>query len=128
MKKFAKFLSAIMAFCMLLGTLSVLSVSVFADDTTDGDVTVTVPVKNPTTALEMLTTAFTSKEEKIASMDFALERYGYQLYVEPISGEVAVVNTKTGDILMSNPYDIGGLNATDDVKNKLFSQKRIFRR
>lgn len=125
MKKFAKFLSAIMAFCMLLGTLSVLSVSVFAEETTDGTVNEeeTAPVvKNPTSALEMLTTAFASKEEKLASMDFALERYGYKLYVEPISGEVAVVNTKTGDILMTNPYDVGGLNATDDVKNKLFSQ------
>ena len=105
-----------MAFCMLLGTLTALSsFAVSAESSvkaTDKAVTVN----------DFFTTAFATKEEKVESMTFMVERFGYKLYCEPLTGEVAVVNTKTGDILLSNPHDVGGLKATDDVKRKLLSQ------
>ena len=116
MKSIKKFLSAVMAFCMLLGTLSVISaLPAFA---AESDTTDSLPV-NPS---DFFTTAYASKEEKIASMDYKLERFGYQLYCEPVTGEVGVVNTRTGDILLTNPYDVGSLNVTDDVKRTLLSQ------
>ena len=108
-----------MAFCMLLGTLAIL---ISTKASAEGSGATSTAEKNPKSAQEMLSTAFDSKEDKLASMDFKLERYGYQLYVEPLSGEVAVKNTKTGDILMTNPYGVGGLKVNDDVKSNLLSQ------
>ncbi len=104
-----------MAFCMLLGTLSVLSTTVFGAEETETP-------QEPINAVDFFTYAYNSKEEKVASMDLMAERYGYKLYAEPLTGEVAIVNTITGDILMTNPYGVGSLNASDSVKRNLLSQ------
>ena len=55
MKSFKRFLSAIMAFCMLLGTLAMLTgITAFAEETaggeTEGGETVTPPVTQPVKA------------------------------------------------------------------------------
>ncbi len=105
-----------MAFCMLLGTLSVLSMlPVFGAEENEN-------TQEPINATDFFNLAFNSKEEKVASMDKMAERYGYQLYAEPLTGEVAIVNTQTGDILMTNPYGVGNFKAADAVKKTLLSQ------
>ena len=105
-----------MAFCMLLGTLSVLStLSVFGAEGTETP-------QEPINATDFFDYAFNSEEEKIASMDLMAERYGYALYAESLTGEVAIVNTKTGDILTTNPYNVGNIKADDSVKKNLLSQ------
>ena len=105
-----------MAFCMLLGTLSVLSMlPVFGAEENEN-------TKEPINATDFFNLAFNSKEEKVASMDKMAERFGYQLYAEPLTGEVAIVNTQTGDILMTNPYGVGNFKAADAVKKTLLSQ------
>lgn len=105
-----------MAFCMLLGTLSVLSaLPVFGAEETDAP-------SEPINATDFFTHAFNSKEEKVASMDLMAERYGYALYAEPLTGEVAIVNTKTGDILTTNPYNVGSLSSSSEAKKNLLSQ------
>ena len=115
MKTSKKFLSAVMAFCMLLGTLSVLSgLSVFA---ASGET-----ARQASSAIDFLGMEFETPEAKLESMDFKLERYGYKLYVEPLTGEVAIQNTQTGDILSTNPYDVGTQDTTNEVKEKLLSQ------
>ncbi len=68
-----------------------------------------------------LTTVFESREEKLATMTLKLTRGDYQMYVEPSTGEVAVKNTKTGQIILSNPYDVATV-ASDNVKSELLSQ------
>jgi len=72
---------------------------------------------------------FNSPEEKLRTMTRVLPKddeitdHGMELYIEPISGEIAYVNTKTGQILLSNPYDIGqNSRLTEDVKSKFLSQ------
>lgn len=105
-----------MAFCMLLGTLSVLSaLPVFGAEETETP-------REPINAVDFFSYVYNTKEEKVASMDLMAERFGYQLYAEPLTGEVAIVNTKTGDILMSNPYNVGSLSSADAVKKTLLSQ------
>lgn len=64
----------------------------------------------------------TTPEQKIDLMDFRLEYEGYRLYVDAYSGEVAVKNMATGDILFTNPYDVGTTQATEDEKAKMLSQ------
>ena len=72
--------------------------------------------------INYLTDSFESKEAKLKTMEMLVERFGYQLWYEKYTGEVAVKNVKTGDILMTNPYDVGGAKASDNIKSQLLSQ------
>ncbi len=65
---------------------------------------------------------YASPEEKLASMTKYLEKGNYELYVEPVSGEIAYRNKVTGQILFSNPYDVSQANASDTIKEELLSQ------
>ena len=49
--------------------------------------------------------------------------YGYELYCNPYTGEVAYKNTLTGQILTTNPINISGLG--DSTKAKLLSQLEV---
>ncbi len=67
-------------------------------------------------------------EKKLKTMDLRLEKDGYQLYVDAYSGEIAVKQSSTGDVIFSNPYDAGLAttnnkeSASKAVKEQLFSQ------
>lgn len=107
-----------MVFCMIFGTLAGLSVfPVFAADDAETE-------GGEKETIDYLNDVFETKEDKLATMELMLTRYGYELYYEPYTGEVGVKNTKTGDILLTNPYDIGkaGSASTENVKNQLLSQ------
>ena len=67
--------------------------------------------------------SITSPEEKIATMDCRLEKDGYRLYVDAYSGEVGVECIATGEILLTNPYDVNQ-SKNDDwaTKFQLMSQ------
>ena len=77
--------------------------------------------------LTYLTKEYASKEEKLATMTPKLTRGDLQMYVDTRTGEVAVRNTKTGQIVTSNPYDVATVNDQTDIKlstikNELLSQ------
>ena len=63
-----------------------------------------------------------SAEDKLATMDLRLEKDGYRLYVDAYSGEVATYCIATGETLFSNPYAVGGDDASDAIKEQLLSQ------
>lgn len=112
MKK--KLLSALMAISMLFGVLfsAIPPLSAFAAKQVDF-----APA-----GINYMKDGFASKEAKLETMTMMLEKYNFQLYYEPWTGEVAVKNTVTGDILMTNPYDVGSATASDNIKNQLLSQ------
>lgn len=65
----------------------------------------------------------TKPEDKLATMDLRLVKDGYELYVDAYSGEIAVRCTETGEILFSNPYNIGASKSTTaSIKLQLLSQ------
>ena len=68
-----------------------------------------------------LTTEYKSREEKLETMTLKLKRGDYEMYVQPATGEVAVKNTVTGQIILSNPFDVA-LVDSDNVKSELLSQ------
>ncbi|MBE6632271.1 MAG: hypothetical protein E7623_06170 [Ruminococcaceae bacterium] len=73
--------------------------------------------KNPES--ELVDTA----EEKLEIMDLRLEQDGYRLYVDEYSGEVAVQHVDTGEVLFTNPYDVGANDAlTEEEKAEYLSQ------
>ncbi|MBQ9085659.1 MAG: cell envelope integrity protein TolA [Clostridia bacterium] len=71
------------------------------------------------------TKVISSPEEKLALMDYRYGNGTYELYIDAYSGEIAVKNTVSGEILFSNPYDIGTSTASvrdNGVKEELLSQ------
>ncbi len=61
-------------------------------------------------------------EERLEYMDLRLEKDGYRLYIDAYSGEVAVENVESGEVLFSNPYDVATTKSADSVKEQLLSQ------
>ena len=59
-----------------------------------------------------------SPEDKLATMDCRLEKDGYRLYVDAYSGEVGIECIATGEILLTNPYDLSE-SKNDDWATKL---------
>ncbi len=77
--------------------------------------------------INYITKAYTSPEAKLKDMVLAREQGDYQLWIEEFTGEVAFVDTKTGDTLFSNPYDVSaGYNwASASTKERLLSQLAV---
>ncbi len=82
------------------------------------------------TLAQYLSLEFKTAEEKLATMKLRFEKDGFQLWVDELTGEVATVNVESGQILFSNPYDIGasyasGKGPSDSTKKKLLSQVMV---
>ena len=109
MNFYKRIFSTLLAVIMLLGALSGLSINVGAAADTESDSTED-KIKNA-----YLGQSYNTPEEKLASMTMMLERDGYQLWVDPMSGEVATKELATGNIMFSNPYDVAGSDV--DIQN-----------
>lgn len=76
--------------------------------------------------LNYLSEPFNMAGEKLASMVkvYTDEERNTELWYEYYTGEVAIKNTKTGQILFTNPYDISAIDSTAsaEVKKELLSQ------
>ncbi len=105
MKK--RIIAAVLAVIMTFGFAGVFSVSA-ADDKSEEK--------------------YANDEEKLASLTLAVtsENGVIQFYYGPETGEIAVKNTKTGDIMFSNPYTVGEKNIISSAdKYKYLSQITI---
>ncbi len=71
---------------------------------------------------QYLTLEFANEQAKLESMEMMYEKDGYQLWIDDYTGEVATVNVATGQILFSNPYDIGSTTSSGPIKSELYSQ------
>lgn len=123
-----------MAFLMLFGTFVSLGASpVYADGDTTAAATGTPATGTPATGAEgtgegdgidYMNRYYETAEQKLADMELKLSAFGYELYYENYTGEVAYRNTETGQILFTNPYDVAmcGGGQTDDTKSMLLSQ------
>ncbi len=80
--------------------------------------------KDGTPVINYLYQEYKSPAEKLADMVMVKEQYGYRLYFEEFTGEVALEDTATGQILFSNPYDVASSynKASEAIRRKLLSQ------
>lgn len=110
MKK-RRFISLALALLTVLGTVSAASVTTFA-------------AEEDTERIDYFEHEFKTQEEKLATMELMLSLYGYELYFERTTGEVAYRNTETGAITFTNPYDVSksGGGGSADTKSMLLSQ------
>ncbi len=129
MKNICKLISLLLAVMMILSTITVLfTVDIFAEDSTaeestgTGTETETGDEKEDSVTFDHLTHYFATPDEKLATMDVAYDNNGVRLYVDATSGEVAYVNTKTGEKLFSNPYDIASTTGNEATKHEILSQ------
>ena len=138
MKNLIRIISLLLTVMLLLGSMTVLSaISVYAAEDTETDTTEeettqeTGDEKDPEKELEAKvesykTTVYKTPEEKLATMgEPRLTKGDYELYVDEFSGEIALRNAVTKEILFSNPYDIGASKANESegqTKEELLSQ------
>lgn len=119
MNKTKRIISTLLTVCMLLGSFT----GLFAIETFAEDVDVNTNEEEiDLSSINYLKEAYYTADEKLATMKMCLQKGDYQLWVHEYTGEVAVVNVKTGEKLMTNPYDVGISKAADSVKAELLSQ------
>ncbi|MBR2346998.1 MAG: hypothetical protein IKA68_05290 [Clostridia bacterium] len=63
-----------------------------------------------------------TEEEKLATMDLRVESNGYRIYIDEYSGEVAVENVATGELMFSNPINASTMKLEDSTRTKFLSQ------
>ncbi|MHC1695535.1 MAG: DUF5696 domain-containing protein [Eubacteriales bacterium] len=108
--------------CMIMLTGAFAGLSVFpvaaAEETTEGE-------GEEVEILDYTTVVYNTQEEKLATMEKMVEKDGFELWVQKITGEIAVKDQKTGQYLFSNPYDVANSPSSVDTKVKLLSQIQI---
>ncbi len=116
--KMKRILSTLLAVTLLMGALSSLSfVEIGAEEATDTKET--VPIDKYIEA----SYAFNSPEDKLDSMTVMSKNDKYELYVDLQSGEVGLKEISSGNILLSNPYDVAADKVSQaDTKKQLLSQ------
>ncbi len=108
MKIQTRIISTLLAVLLMLSSLSVLFIfSASAALSADEKKVAEYYLKN---------NIFKTPQEKLGSMQLMMEKYDYQLYVDPQSGEIAMVEPATGNILFSNPYDVASSKGSDSIK------------
>lgn len=121
MKKLIRLISALLTAIMLVGAvagLSMMEVSATSSSTKKDD-NETVEEK----LTKYLTKEYSSAEEKLRTMTLKLEKDGYQLWSDELSGEVACVDMASGQILFTNPWDVATSQGTSaSVKEQVLSQ------
>ena len=80
--------------------------------------------ENEDPLIDYLTHVYLSPDEKLADMIMVKEQNGYQLWFEEYTGEVALKDLATGQVLFTNPYDIAWTDQSisKQTKQKLLSQ------
>ena len=118
MKKLNRMISLLLTVCFVLGSLTCLcTVGVSAAETTAAK-----KEEIDLSEINYTTEIYYTAEDKLATMALAFEKGDYQLWVNSFTGEIATVNTKTGETLFSNPYDVGLSKAVTSLKSELLSQ------
>lgn len=121
--KMKRILSAFLSLLTVIGAIaatgyaSVIDTSAAYEDKIDED-------GNP--IISYITQAYNTPEAKLRDMVLAREQGDYQLWIEEFTGEIAFVDTRTGESLFSNPYDIAVDNwASASTKQQLLSQLAV---
>lgn len=86
----------------------------------------------PLLSKDYLTERYLNEEEKLATMGVTdpetgekkpnFENDEYEIWALEETGEVGIRVKSTGQILLTNPYNVGESNANEDVKKRLLSQ------
>lgn len=115
MKKLNRIISLLLAVVMLCSVATGMTITTWADEET------TTAEEKPN-KIDYLKDVFATPEAKLATMKRKLAKGNYEIWCDATTGEVAVKNIASGQILFSNPYDVGAATSSDSVKYELLSQ------
>jgi len=126
MNKMKKILSTLLAVTLLLGALS----GLFVIETSASTAIQTTKPLSSTDAYWNTTVKnegyFNTPEEKLATMEMMSKNSKYELWVDAQSGEVALREIASGNVLFSNPYDVKSDKiAQEETRKQLLSQVLI---
>lgn len=116
-----RIISALLIFVIVFGTVANLSIlPVFAADAAATE-------EEEEEIIDYRTEVYATPEDKLATMTLEVKVGNYELYYHKYTGEIGLKNTQTGDILLSNPYDVAtamptGATSSDNIKDQLLSQ------
>ena len=114
--KYLRFLSGFLASLTIFGTVSGLGIlPVYAADAAAEET-------EEEEVIDYYTQVYNTPEDKLATMTQKVSVYGYSLYYEEYTGEVALKNEATGEIMFTNPYDVATSIGSNDTKSQLLSQ------
>lgn len=111
--KLTRFLLCLALVC---GMVLPVGVTAFADEIAGG------VIKYQGEDIDFITAVYTTPEEKLATMSMLYTNDKYELWVQIKSGEVAVKDLATGQILFTNPYDVADSGAAESQREELLSQ------
>ena len=121
-----RILALLLTVIMMFGTLAIdiAAGAVTPEYVVNSNDEVTKEIDYEATLEKYLTLKFDTEQQKLESMTMMYEAHGYQLWIDDYTGEVAARNLATGQILFSNPYDIGAdaNSPSAAVKGELMSQ------
>ena len=118
--KMKKILSLLLAVMMMVGTLSgMLAVGASAEEQTE--------MTDDDIESIYTETIYKTPDEKLTAetMKMRMEKGDYQLWVDSVSGEIAVKKISTDEIMFSNPYDLassGTVRTRKEVLSQLIGQ------
>ncbi len=133
---FMRSLSGFLTLLTLIGLLASLSlIPAFAATTSSGELDYETRWNYYYTKPDFDSIKFNSEESRLNEMQLYYSNANFDLYVDRITGEVAVKDKTTGDILFTNPYDVSEYPLMNDgsgksfiyesMKKQLLSQVRI---
>ncbi len=122
MKKLFKLISMLLSVVMIMGALIALFTVEAVAATATGSGAVAQNDDSTTGSIDYMTQYFATPEDKLATMTVAYEKDGVRIYIDKNSGEVAYVNTLTGEKLFTNPYDIAASTGNEATKYEILSQ------
>ncbi len=119
-----RILALLLTVIMMFGTFAIdlSAVAVTPEYVLDSEKRPTTEIDYEKTLEKYFNVTFENEQQKLETMEMMFEKDGYQLWADTYTGEVAVVNLASGQILFSNPYDIGVTDADKGVKDDLYSQ------
>ncbi len=122
---FKRIISTVLAFVMALGFLTVFPMEVAAAEVVTAQSAGKVDEEgDPIIDYTNSDFGFKNRQEKLDTMMEVKTVGDITLYYEAFTGEVAIKNNKTGDVMFTNPYDISDdfTEASESTKEMLLSQ------
>ena len=110
-----KVLISILSLIMVFSLMTPLFTTVALADETETD-------ENSKQTYDYLGKPFDSAEDKLNTMLLYFENDDYAIYGLEETGEVGIFDKTTGQIMLTNPYDVASSKSSDAVKQQLLSQ------
>lgn len=113
----------ILSLIMIMSLFSPLAtIGVFAEETTDTETEEGEEATEEEETFDYLGEPFDSAQAKLETMLLYFENDEYAIYGLEETGEVGILVKATGQIMLTNPYDVATSKSSDAVKAQLLSQ------